>query len=607
MKIWMKVLGGVLVLLVATLVAGVAVLKSTDYNQFKGTIDNLVQDATGRELSISGDLQLAVSLTPTLYVTGVTFANADWALDTPMITLQRLEAQVALKPLLSGRLEIDHIVLDGLDLVLQTDGKGKANWEFGPVTGAEATVSDGTLVLEPEVHDVRLRDVHVTYIDGAMGAKFETDLRRADFMAGGMDSPLKGVIEAVYNGVDLEAQAELGSLGQLIGTKGDAFPVNLKISGPGLLTDIIGSVEQPSAGMAVETRVSAQVSDMATAAKLAGVELPQWPGLKLRAHVSGGGTNFSINGLEASVGGSDLKGQGDVELGGKRPRIVATLSSNTLDVNELADLKKARSGDTQTDRMFSDDPLPFEVLQLIDGDVQLTVKQVMIDALAFGDVKANAHLKDGKLVLKPLSLTFNKGHINTHAVVDGQAKTPKLNIRASVRGLDANSFAALAGRDGLVTLKLDGEVKVKSSGQSLQAIMGGLNGTTNFVGRNGRIFDDRFKNLTEGVGSILPWASSKDANVISCMVAKVPIVNGDARAETVMLDTSGVVVKITGNADLAGELLHLTVHTDAKKPASPVLPCRFASKVRLSNRALMSIRVMWWSVRWATSSRPQPN
>ncbi|MBL4615118.1 MAG: AsmA family protein [Magnetovibrio sp.] len=583
----MRVLGSVFVLLVATLIAGVAVLKSTDYNRFKGVLETLVEDATGRQLTIAGELQLAVSLNPTLYVTGVSFGNADWASKTPMMTLDRMEAQVALKPLLSGLLEIDHIVLDGVNLVLETDGQGRANWEFDAAgkapadfpTNGPVSVSDGTMALKPEVRDVRLRNVRLTYIDGATGGVIVTDLKRADFSAATMDSALKGVVEAVYNDVTLEAQAELGSLDQLIGSAGKAFPVKLKISAPGLSADIVGSVEQPSAGMAVDLRVSAQLRDMATVSKLAGVELPNWPGIKVRATVTGGGTAFSFKGLEAFIGDSDLKGSVDLELAGNRPRVVAKLSSITLDVNALAGIDQTRSPNTATpDRVFSDDPLPFGVLKLVDGEVRYRAQKVLLDALTFDDVKANVSLKDGKLVLKPLSLSFNKGRIVVHAEVEGGLKTPKLNIRASGRNLDANSFAALAGREGLVSLKLDGEVNLKGAGNSVHTIMAGLNGTTNLVGRNGRIFDDRFKELTTGIGSILPWVSNKDANVITCMVAKVPIVNGEARAQTVILDTSGVVVKITGNVDLGGERLHLTVHTDAKKTSLSSLAVPFRIK-----------------------------
>lgn len=578
MKTGLKILGALVVLVVAIVVAGIVVLKSTDYNRFKGDLDKIVQDATGREFTIGGDLDLVLSLNPTLSVSDVTFANADWGRDVPMMRLDRLDAKVALRPLLSGKLDVEYIVLNGLDLVLETDGKGKANWEFTQTQPAPSQpLSDGTMTLTPEVRDVRLRNVNVTYIDGATGAEIKTNLKRADFAAATIDSPLKGELEATFNDVAVEAQAELGSLGLLIATEGEPFPVNLKVSAPGLLADIVGTVDQPSAGMGLNARLTAKASNMKTLSKLAGIDLTRLPGIDLRANLSGQGTAYGLKGLDAKVGDSDLKGNVDVTVAGKRPVVGAKLSSNFLDLDTLLGLDgKTSEPQTKPERLFTNAPLPLDVLKIADGDVNFSAKRLKADAFKVQNLTAGVKLKGGKLTLNPLRFTFDGGRISARATVDDAGKTPKVSVKASVRGLDAGQVAALAGHGGMVSIKMDGEVDVKGTGDSLQAIMGGLEGETNLVGRNGRIYDEAFTDLTEGVGDLLPWASSKDANVISCVMVKLPITNGVADAETVVVDTSGVLVKVTGNIDLGGERLHLTVHTDAKKAslASFAVPVR---------------------------------
>ena len=99
MKRLFKILSILSVLLVAIVVAAVAVLSSLDFNDYKGVIAEEVKKATGRDLKISGDLKLHISLTPSLYVDGVTFANAPWGSRPEMVSLKRLEAEVALMPL----------------------------------------------------------------------------------------------------------------------------------------------------------------------------------------------------------------------------------------------------------------------------------------------------------------------------------------------------------------------------------------------------------------------------------------------------------------------------------------------------------------------------
>ena len=116
------------VLLIAVVVAAVAVLSSLDFNDYKGVIAEEAKKATGRDLKISGDLKLNISLTPSLYVDGVTFANAPWGSRPDMVTLKRLEAEVALLPLLSSKVDVKRVVLIGLDLLAETDKQGRGNW-----------------------------------------------------------------------------------------------------------------------------------------------------------------------------------------------------------------------------------------------------------------------------------------------------------------------------------------------------------------------------------------------------------------------------------------------------------------------------------------------
>ena len=75
---WVKVLSIIGVLVIAVIVAGVAILKSIDFNQYKGLIAEKAKEATGRDLKIDGKLELQISLSPKVAVEGVSFANASW-------------------------------------------------------------------------------------------------------------------------------------------------------------------------------------------------------------------------------------------------------------------------------------------------------------------------------------------------------------------------------------------------------------------------------------------------------------------------------------------------------------------------------------------------
>ena len=72
------ILTGIPVLAVTLVVGVVAVLMSTDFYQYKPLIAHETKKATGRDLTIAGDLEIGISLTPAVTVAGVTLSNADW-------------------------------------------------------------------------------------------------------------------------------------------------------------------------------------------------------------------------------------------------------------------------------------------------------------------------------------------------------------------------------------------------------------------------------------------------------------------------------------------------------------------------------------------------
>lgn len=127
---WKKILSILVVLTVAVVVAGVVILKTLDFNDYKDLIAEQVKAATGRDMTISGDLNLEISLNPSVVVQGVTFANAPWGSRKDMIRLKRFAAEVELIPLLSGDIRVKRLVLDGLDLLVETNAKGQGNWEL---------------------------------------------------------------------------------------------------------------------------------------------------------------------------------------------------------------------------------------------------------------------------------------------------------------------------------------------------------------------------------------------------------------------------------------------------------------------------------------------
>ena len=99
-----------------------------DANAFKQRIISEVNEATGRELTIEGDLDISVFPWLGLSANKVSLSNAPGFSDKPFASLERAEFGIKLAPIFRKEIEADAITLHGLKLYLGVDKNGKNNW-----------------------------------------------------------------------------------------------------------------------------------------------------------------------------------------------------------------------------------------------------------------------------------------------------------------------------------------------------------------------------------------------------------------------------------------------------------------------------------------------
>ena len=222
-----KILGivvGVVVLLFVALVVVVSLM--FDPNDYKADITAAVQEATGRELTLDGDLELSLFPTIRIAVGAATLSNAQGFGDEPMARIGGASLSVRLLPLLSKRVEIREARLEGLTLNLARDQRGRNNWqdlagESAPVGEAPAAEpSDGGAgTLDLGVGAIEIADANIVWNDASTGSRWElTDfgLRAEDFGPGrrfplSMDFSLAGADVAVKVASEMQATLAIAS------------------------------------------------------------------------------------------------------------------------------------------------------------------------------------------------------------------------------------------------------------------------------------------------------------------------------------------------------------------------------------------------------------
>jgi AsmA protein len=115
---------GALILLV---VVGVAIFALTfDPNRYKGEIERLAKEHTGRTLRIKGDIRLAFWPSLGAQVSGVTFSER--GSDQNFVSFDSAHASIKLLPLLSGQYVVDTVSLSGFNAKIVKGKDGRFNF-----------------------------------------------------------------------------------------------------------------------------------------------------------------------------------------------------------------------------------------------------------------------------------------------------------------------------------------------------------------------------------------------------------------------------------------------------------------------------------------------
>jgi uncharacterized protein involved in outer membrane biogenesis len=269
-----------------------------------------VERATGRTMTISGDIGVKLSLEPTISIDDVTLSNpagtSAGAFSRPeMLRVARVELSLALLPLLEHRLEVSHISLIRPDIMLETGKSGRRNWAFardlGPVAGQAARrdanepppVSGGGFAMS--FTDILVDDGRVGWIDGATGRRVSVDVPRLTLTApvGG------GGVEATGTILwDRHKFALTGRTGAIEREPG-AWPVALRLESDGATLTAEGRLMHPGDGRGFDFKVDARIPEPSVFSASfpsmpLGMPLTALKDVKLHAEVNDGASSAPI-------------------------------------------------------------------------------------------------------------------------------------------------------------------------------------------------------------------------------------------------------------------------------------------------------------------------
>ncbi len=503
----------ILVILVVGAIVAVPFLVPTE--TIKSELTAQVESATGRKLTVDGDLSLSVIPNVAVEMSDVHFANAPGSDVADMVSLDKLKMGLKILPLLSGAVEVSEFVLLKPKIHLEVDAEGRPNWELeGDSAAAEETTSsegdssggsDSLPISELKLGDIRLENGSLTFVDHA--ARTEEKIEAINMKLGLEDlkSPLEMLGSLDYKGETIELDLGLDNPNAVL--QGDRSPIKLGVKSALLQLGFAGDLSNqgsPSAAGDIDLSVSSirkLATWLAEPLDLAGEGLES---LTIAGKLNGSAERVAFT--DATISLDEIQGKGEVtaDLGGAVPKIGGRLDLGAVDLAPYMPAP-AEGGEGQGDTAaqpagddgaetapaastdWSDEPIELPPLDGVDLTFELTlaslkVQDIKLDrtvlALAMANNVLTADLKEfglyegsgnGSLILK---------------VADGR---PTIEEKFSLKGLQALPFLTDAAEFDKLEGTATAEFSLTTTGGTERELVKNLNGDGRVVFADGAI------------------------------------------------------------------------------------------------------------------------
>jgi len=348
--------GGVLLLLG---MAAVIAPSFVDWNRYRSEIAAAAEQATGRAVTIGGDISFTLLPSPALRVADLRVANLEGGEVASFARLDHLDVVVEALPLLAGDLNVRRLVLNAPVITLERLSDGRTNWRFPAFERPAA--GEGDIRLQR----FEIRKGRLTYIDHATQRRVSLEGLDTNLSAETLAGPYRLTGAAELSGAALAFELRTNRFGD-----GRRTPVSAEIEFEGSRTRYNGwlrfadGVRPEAAGdIAIEgDSLAAFLERLEAASSPSWLEIPAPAPLHKAFSLAGrleAGESLTLGDIKAHLGPAALTGNATLTPG-KRPRLDLALRADGIDLDAL--LKRdSEPDDPPAHWDMPDLPLPFDL------------------------------------------------------------------------------------------------------------------------------------------------------------------------------------------------------------------------------------------------------
>jgi uncharacterized protein involved in outer membrane biogenesis len=571
-----------------------------NWNSLRPALAREITAKSGRPASIDGDLQVHWwSWTPSVEVNGLSVKNPPWAERDVMFGAKRIVVSVSLAHLLRGQIVLPQIALSDPIINLERDSKRRASWELGTKSGLPQ--DDTKPARLPTVRSLVIENGKLHVVDQIRKLSYGGSLIARDHAGNNDAAAFQIRCSGTLNAKPFRFEANGGPLVDLDPDQPYSFSTHTTASDITLDTHV--TVLKPFDLGLLDVKFAVSGDDLADFFYLTGLALPNTPKYRLGASVHRSGTTFTVTDLKGRVGSSDIAGKGQLDISGHRPKLTAQLSSQTLNIVDLAPAlgqqapkpnslaasatagkptaAKANAGKTASPvarqveqvapandgRLLPDADLQVNRVRGMDADVTYKAGSVTAPKVPMKEVSLHLVLTNGLLTIDPLAFVLDAGRFSGTVRIDARSDVPVTDVDMRINDVDLSQFKSASLKDPPLTGNLQGRFQFHGAGSSVHKFASASDGTVSVVIPHGEI-REAFAELTginvlRGLGLLL--SKQEDKIDIRCGIIDFKDHQGSLNTTTVYVDTTNVLITGRGKINFGDEDIDLALQGDPKK------------------------------------------
>lgn len=482
-------------------------------------LSSSVKEATGRELKITGPVSLSLFPSISVKAEQVSLSNASWASNPDMFIFKQIELDIRILPLLKGSVEISRIGVRGLEANLQTNKAGEGNWNLTPpsiVASGSATqsaTSDSSSNALVSIKTLDVVDARINYQDGQKAASPISIPKLSLDAVDGKSTILADVQRANYT---LNLKGKTTSLRNAYFAWNQS-PVNLDL-------------------------------DLA----------------------------LTLNGKSLAITGDidkkpDLLPKFNINLNSKSFDL-APLAGSVVIAGSAGKTSQASTHKAQGKYLFTDDALPFDLLPLADGLININIAELGIPHQApFTNFKTTLQFQKDRIDASDISFNVGKGSAQAQLSINQfTSPAPKISVKGIAKDFALEQIIAVTDSSARVS---GGDTKVawnlQGSGVSPHQMVSRANGAIQVSVGQSKL-DSKFINkggdfVITVIDAINPMYKKSNQTTLNCAVAYLPINSGMVNIQnSVGIETDRLDITLAGTINLANEALNISINPREK-------------------------------------------